>query len=117
MGGASSAKRAKDILLISHLVHQQAKRILNSETDAPTADLSPREKEALIQLSQGQSRAAVADTLHISENTLRAYINSARHKLGAMNVTHAVALALARGHHRAARGVAEILKQRTLGLC
>ena len=45
----------------------------------------------------GQSRAAVADTLHISENTLRAYIDSARHKLGAMNVTHAVALALARG--------------------
>ena len=39
----------------------------------------------------------MADTLHISENTLRAYIDSARHKLGAMNVTHAVALALARG--------------------
>jgi len=91
------AKRAKDFLLISHLVHQQAKRILNSETDAPTAELSPREKEALIQLSQGQSRAEVANALHISENTLRAYIDSARHKLGAMNVTHAVALALARG--------------------
>jgi DNA-binding CsgD family transcriptional regulator len=91
------ARRAKDILVISHLVHQQGKRILNSETDAPTADLSPREKEALIQLSQGQSRAAVADALHISENTLRAYVDSARHKLGAMNVTHAVALALARG--------------------
>ena len=66
------AKRAKDVLLISHLVHQQAKRILNSETDAPTADLSPREKEALAQLSQGQSRAEVANALHISENTLRA---------------------------------------------
>jgi DNA-binding CsgD family transcriptional regulator len=33
----------------------------------------------------------------MSENTLRAYIDSARHKLGAMNVTHAVAMALARG--------------------
>ncbi|MCU0855274.1 MAG: helix-turn-helix transcriptional regulator, partial [Rhodobacteraceae bacterium] len=53
--------------------------------------------EALSLLSLGQSRAEVADTLQISENTLRAYIDSARHKLGAMNVTHAVALALARG--------------------
>lgn len=90
-------KWAQNILLISHLVHQQATRIINSEVDAPTAELSPREKEALAQLSLGQSRAAVADALHISENTLRAYIDSARHKLGAMNVTHAVALALAKG--------------------
>lgn len=88
---------AKNILLMSHLVHQQASRIINRELEAPTAELSPREKEALTQLSLGQSRAAVADALHISENTLRAYIDSARHKLGAMNVTHAVALATARG--------------------
>lgn len=87
----------KDILLISHLVHQQAKRILKRETEAPTTELSPREKEALMHLSQGMSRSEVADCLKISENTLRAYIDSARHKLGAMNVTHAVALALAKG--------------------
>lgn len=91
------ADHKKDILLISHLVHQQAKRILNRETEAPTTDLSPREKEALMHLSQGLSRQEVADVLKISENTLRAYIDSARHKLGAMNVTHAVALALAKG--------------------
>ncbi len=88
---------AKDILLISHLVHQQAKRIINQEVDSPSAELSPREREALAQLSLGHSRANVADALHISENTLRAYIDSARHKLGALNVTHAVAIALAKG--------------------
>lgn len=88
---------AKDFLLISHLVHQQAKRIINNEIAGPLTELSPREREALSLLSLGQSRAEVADTLQISENTLRAYIDSARHKLGAMNVTHAVALALARG--------------------
>ena len=82
---------------MSHLMHQQAMRIINKELEPPTADLSPREREALMQLSLGRSRAAVADALHISENTLRAYIDSARHKLGALNVTHAVALALARG--------------------
>ncbi len=89
--------RKKDILLISHLVHQQAKRIFSRETDTPSSELSPREKEALMHLSQGMSRQEVADMLKISENTLRAYIDSARHKLGAMNVTHAVALALAKG--------------------
>jgi DNA-binding CsgD family transcriptional regulator len=89
--------RAKDILLISHLVHQHAKRIINEEFDSPNTELSPREKETLVQLSQGRNRAEVADNLGISENTLRAYIDSARHKLGAMNVTHAVAMALARG--------------------
>lgn len=91
------ARWGRDILLVSHLMHQQAMRILNKQTEEPSTELSPREREALTQLSLGQSRAEVADALHISENTLRAYIDSARHKLGALNVTHAVALALARG--------------------
>ncbi|HPG22516.1 MAG TPA: LuxR family transcriptional regulator [Amaricoccus sp.] len=90
-------ERAKDFLLIAHLVHQQAKRIINREVAEPTRELSPREREALTMLSAGMNRAEVADRLHISENTLRAYIDSARHKLGAMNVTHAVALALSHG--------------------
>lgn len=88
---------AKDILLVSHLVHQQARKILDHQGEPPAADLSPREREVLARLSFGESRARVADGLHISENTLRAYVDSARHKLGAMNVTHAVALATARG--------------------
>ena len=94
---AFTRRHSKDILLISHLVHQQAKRIINREVAEATPDLSPREKEALTLLSLGQSRAQVADQLHISESTLRAYINSARHKLGAHNTTHAVAQAMARG--------------------
>lgn len=93
---AYTTENAKDLLLISHLIHQQAVRIVHEEVDPPSADLSPREREALAQLSVGHSRANVADSLNISESTLRAYINSARHKLGAANVTHAVALALAK---------------------
>jgi DNA-binding CsgD family transcriptional regulator len=94
---AFTTRNAKDILVVSHLMHEQAMRIINKETEAPTTELSPRERETLTQLSLGHSRAAVADALQISENTLRAYIDSARHKLGALNVTHAVALALAKG--------------------
>lgn len=94
---AFTSRNAKDLLLVSHLVHQQAMRIINKEMEPPTTELSPRERETLARLSLGQSRAAVAAALQISENTLRAYIDSARHKLGALNVTHAVALALAKG--------------------
>ena len=93
---AFTRKNAKDILVVAHVMHEQAMRIVNQEL-APTTDLSPRERETLTQLSLGQSRAEVADALQISENTLRAYIDSARHKLGALIVTHAVALALGRG--------------------
>lgn len=94
---AFTRANGKDILVVSHLMHEQAMRIINKETEAPTAELSPRERETLARLSLGHSRAAVADALQISENTLRAYIDSARHKLGALNVTHAVALALSKG--------------------
>jgi len=48
-------------------------------------------------LAVGYSRAQVAETLSISEHTLRVYVESARFKLGAMNTTHAVARALSRG--------------------
>ena len=84
--------------------HQQRDRAADHRPVAARARGADRSS------ASAQSRAAVADALHISENTLRAYIDSARHKLGALNVTHAVALALARGHHRAGRGVAEILR-------
>ena len=48
-------------------------------------------------LAVGYSRAQVAERLSISEHTLRAYVESARFKLGASNTTHAVARALSRG--------------------
>ena len=48
-------------------------------------------------LAMGYSRAKAAESLSISEHTLRVYIESARFKLAAMNTTHAVARALASG--------------------
>jgi DNA-binding CsgD family transcriptional regulator len=94
---AYTRDNARELLVIAHLVHRQAKRILSNEVEPAAADLSPREREVLSRLGAGESRARVADALKISENTLRAYVDSARHKLGATNVTHAVALATQRG--------------------
>ena len=64
---------------------------------ADIVNLSPRETDALTLLALGLSRAQAADSLSISEHTLRVYIESARFKLAAMNTTHAVARAMNQG--------------------
>ncbi len=86
-----------DFMLISHYVHQHVLKLVNTEADPTYAELSPREQDVLKYLGIGFSRSQTAEKLQISEHTLRVYIDSARYKLGALNTTHAVALAVARG--------------------
>jgi DNA-binding CsgD family transcriptional regulator len=87
----------REMILIAHAFNQKA---LDLEPDrAPEASqaLSPREIDAMTFLGMGYSRAQIAQTLSISEHTVRVYIESARFKLGATNTTHAVARAISRG--------------------
>jgi len=88
---------AADFLLLSHYVHERANTILGIPDTTVTRDLSPREHDAIAFLGMGESRSRIAEKMHISEHTLRVYIDSARYKLGAANTTHAVALAVSRG--------------------
>ncbi len=92
-----TGENVSDLLLISHYIHQRAQEIDQNHGPEPLRDLSPRETDALTLLGLGYGRGQVADKLQISENTLRVYIDSARYKLGALNTTHAVALAMSRG--------------------
>ena len=85
------------MILIAHYFNQKALEFEPGRTPEANSALSPREVDAMTLLAVGYSRAQVAETLSISEHTLRVYIESARHKLGAMNTTHAVARAMARG--------------------
>ena len=78
-------------------MNQKALVLERGSDDTETPSLSPRETDALTMLALGYSRAQAADSLSISEHTLRVYIESARFKLTAMNTTHAVAKALTRG--------------------
>ncbi|MDU8909868.1 helix-turn-helix transcriptional regulator [Aestuariicoccus sp. MJ-SS9] len=87
----------RDLILIAHYFNQKALELEPGRTPEPAQALSPCEVEAMTLLAVGYNRAQVADTLSISEHTLRVYIESARFKLGAMNTTHAVARALSRG--------------------
>lgn len=85
------------LILASHYVNQKALEIERGTDQAEIASLSPRETDALTMLALGYSRAQAADSLSISEHTLRVYIESARFKLAAMNTTHAVARAMNQG--------------------
>ncbi|MFK7875974.1 MAG: autoinducer binding domain-containing protein [Paracoccaceae bacterium] len=87
----------RSLILIAHYFNEKALQLEPNRTPDQKRNLSPREVDAMTLLAMGYSRAQVADSLSISEHTLRVYIESARFKLGAMNTTHAVARAMAQG--------------------
>ena len=94
---AFTEKHRRELILIAHYFNQKALEFEPGKTPEASQPLSPREIDAMTLLAIGYSRAQVAETLAISEHTLRVYIESARFKLGAANTTHAVARALSRG--------------------
>ena len=87
----------RDLILVAHYFNQKALELEPGRAPEPSQSLSPREIEAMTLLAIGYSRAQAAETLSISEHTLRVYVESARFKLGALNTTHAVARAISRG--------------------
>lgn len=87
----------RDLILIAHYFNQKALELAHGRAEEPVKPLSPREVDALTFLAMGYGRGQVAEMLRISEHTLRAYIESARFKLGAQNTIHAVTKAMADG--------------------
>lgn len=87
----------RDIILVAHYLNHKALELEPGRKPNDVQPLSPREVEALTLLAVGYSRAQAAETLSISEHTLRVYIESARYKLGALNTLHAISRAQARG--------------------
>lgn len=92
-----TAAHMSDLILVSHFVNQKALEIERGTDFYAMQSLSPREVDVLTMLAMGLNRAQAADSLAISEHTLRAYVESARFKLGATNTTQAVARAIAEG--------------------
>jgi DNA-binding NarL/FixJ family response regulator len=60
-------------------------------------ELTVREIEVLRQVAIGKANRAIADTLAISEETIKAHMRSILAKLGANDRTHAVTIAVKRG--------------------
>ena len=90
-------KHSRDLILLAHYFNRKALDFEPDRAPEQSRTLSPREVDVMTLLAMGYSRAQVAETLSISEHTLRVYIESARFKLGALNTTHAIARAMSRG--------------------
>ena len=77
------------------------RRVIDPElaTEAWTeADpLSDRERQVLRQAAEGSTSAEIANTLHLSEGTVRNYLSEAISKLGASNRVEAARLARMKG--------------------
>lgn len=94
---AFTARHRRDLIWAAHCFNENALALAPERAPGAVQALSPREVDAMTLLAVGLSRAQVAERLSISEHTLRAYVESARFKLGAANTVHAVARALSRG--------------------
>lgn len=63
----------------------------------PDLRLTPREREVLLSVCEGQSSKQIGRKLGIRPQTVEAYINHMRMKMGATNRCHMVAIAIGHG--------------------
>lgn len=87
----------KDFILLSHLIHQSALRLTTSKysvVQENVVSLTPREMQCLYWASQGKTVYETGLIMGISKNTVRAYIESARHSLNCVSITQAVSKAI-----------------------
>ena len=68
-----------------------------SKLPPPEARLSPSEEQCLIWAARGKTHHEIADISSFGPARVRSHLDTARHKLSCVNVTHAVAVAMARG--------------------
>lgn len=85
----------RDFVVISLHVHEMVCR--TEGISSPVVKLGRREMECLKWASSGKTAFETSVILNISERTVRAYLDTARHKLNATNVTHAVTRAISTG--------------------
>ena len=86
-----------DLVLIGHFVHQKAFDLHSSGEVIDLNAITRRETEALSWTAEGKNVADIAALMRISAETVKAHLDSARFKLGALNRVHAVAKAIRNG--------------------
>jgi len=96
-----AASSARDILDVARAHHLTLARrngkwdvIEASDGQARTHSLTPRELEVLAWVAQGKSAWEVGKVLHIKKRTVDEHVQTIIRKLGAVNRTQAVAIAL-----------------------
>ena len=67
-----------DLILLAHFFNKRVLELEPYALPSSVPQLSPREQEVLTLLALGYCRAQIAQSLSISEHTLRVYVESAR---------------------------------------
>jgi len=70
--------------------------LFRSQGDAEPSDLTPRERDVLMQLRHGSSNKEIARLLNITETTVKLHLRSISEKLGARNRTEIIIKAIER---------------------
>jgi DNA-binding CsgD family transcriptional regulator len=87
-----------NIIKLQHLaVLIDAAAHANLKPSKPEIQLSPREEQCLIWAARGKTHQEIADILNVSVASARTHLDTARHKLNCINLTHAVGIAVATG--------------------
>jgi DNA-binding CsgD family transcriptional regulator len=83
----------RDFQLLAHFVHGKVLELEHGVV-LPFKPLSAREREVLSWAATGLTNDQIAYKLSISERVVRAYFESARHKLNCLNRSHVLARAV-----------------------
>jgi len=86
-----------DLVLVAHFLHQKACELHATGESVDLNTITRRETEALSWTAEGKTVADIAQLMRISNETVKAHLDSARYKLGALNRVHAVAKAIRHG--------------------
>jgi DNA-binding CsgD family transcriptional regulator len=84
----------RDFHLLAHYFHDRAMRLSGLRRVEVMRPLSPREKQCLESLMQGQAPGQTADALGLSVSAVHAYLRTARRKLESATVEQAIAKAI-----------------------
>jgi len=87
----------KDLMLVAHYVHQGAHKLHGEEMPVDLNAITKREIEALEWAAEGKDLVDIAIVMRISAAAVMAHLDSARHKLHAVNRIHAVTKAIREG--------------------
>jgi LuxR family transcriptional regulator, quorum-sensing system regulator SinR len=88
---------ARDTVIAANYLHTKVMERLAPESLADLDAVTRRETEALRWAAEGWSAKQIAMKMSIAPDTVQAHLDSARHKLGALNRSHAIVKAIRSG--------------------
>ncbi|HYL81692.1 MAG TPA: response regulator transcription factor [Candidatus Acidoferrum sp.] len=95
--GMSRGEAAISRAMASKILGEFGRRVKGEQTEDPAARLTPREREVLQLLTQGSTNKEIANSLCVSENTVKNHLKNILAKLHLQNRVQAVAFALRQG--------------------